>query len=599
MSLFSPGALWFLLLLPLLILLYILKQKHESREISSLYLWQQVIEDAEASTPFQKLRNNILFFLQLVVLLLAIFAMANPYVKWGNRNFENVVIVLDTTGSMSSTYGKSTRFQEAKNKVENLVESLPPESKITLISSGKNNKVELNGATNKKDVLNKLNAIEITNSTGDINSSYSLIKAITEQYKNYKVIYFTDNTVNLKDLNGQIVPLNEYRENVGLEYISYTMDKGSLKVMIRVTNHSANQNNQEVLLYGDEKLVDIKKIELKKGETKTIYFDKVPKEVNYLRGALSQKDGLKEDDNIYSVVNQKDRLRVIVYSEKNIFLDRILGTLKDIDVYNSTKDTELKEKYNLYIYDGIVPKIMPSSGNILFINPKESNEFFKVLGDLGGGNGEFKKSALTKFLENSEFTIAKLKKVENPYWTSPLITVGNNTAAFYGQSKGRKIVSLNFDLHNTDLTLMVEFPIMINNILSYLLNRNTNFEGQYICGDSIEIAPMSDSDKLWLNYDGKKVGDLSIKYPLKPFDKAYKPGIYEVKQKVGNNEFSKFIAVNFPKEESDLRVSENQQIKQLKDVTVKGGINLKNHLLIAALLLLLMEWLVYVKQNGR
>ena len=61
MKLFSPMALWFLILIPILILLYILKQRFEERQVPSLYLWQQILMDTEATSPFQKLKRNILF----------------------------------------------------------------------------------------------------------------------------------------------------------------------------------------------------------------------------------------------------------------------------------------------------------------------------------------------------------------------------------------------------------------------------------------------------------------------------------------------------------------------------------------------------------
>lgn len=58
MTLFSPWALWFLALIPLVILMYILKQKFEEREISSTYLWHQVLKDMEVNTPWQRLKTT-------------------------------------------------------------------------------------------------------------------------------------------------------------------------------------------------------------------------------------------------------------------------------------------------------------------------------------------------------------------------------------------------------------------------------------------------------------------------------------------------------------------------------------------------------------
>ena len=85
MNLFNlPGflnlpAFWLLLLLPVLVLLYLLKLRREERLISSTYLWQKMVQDMEANTPWQKLRRNLLLLLQLLFLSILIFSIARPY----------------------------------------------------------------------------------------------------------------------------------------------------------------------------------------------------------------------------------------------------------------------------------------------------------------------------------------------------------------------------------------------------------------------------------------------------------------------------------------------------------------------------------------
>jgi len=96
MKLFSPWALWFLSFMPLVVLMYILKQKFEEQQIGSIYLWQQVLKDIEVNTPWQKLKKNLLLLLQLLCILLLVFALSDPYIFTGGGMYSNLVIVQNT-----------------------------------------------------------------------------------------------------------------------------------------------------------------------------------------------------------------------------------------------------------------------------------------------------------------------------------------------------------------------------------------------------------------------------------------------------------------------------------------------------------------------
>jgi hypothetical protein len=595
MKLFSPGALWFLWFIPILILMYILKQRFEEREVSSLYLWNQVLMDTEATSPFQRLKRNILFFLQLLILLLCIFALTNPFVWWKNNNYENIVMIIDTSGSMSSIGEKEIKLEEAKKKAKDVINSLSSGSKMTLITSGKDSRVEISGTTDKKEFLNKLKAIEQTNSAGNIDDGYSLVKAICKQYESYRVIYFSDRAVDLKDLNGEIVYMGPQRNNVSLDYIAEAKGNNGLKVMIRVTNHSSENTNAELCLYGEEKLIALKNQDINAGETKTLYFDNVSERNKYIHGEITQKDGLDEDNKIYSIVKQKDAKRILLSSDKNVFLEKALSTLKDVELYKTLPGEKINDEFDLYIYDGEAQGELPKKGNILFINPKQNTAVFKVGGELEGGKAAVVDHATTKYMSNSDFVISKIKDIETPYWASTLLKVGDKSVSFVGEQKGQRIGVLGFDLHNTDFPLTPEFPIFVNNLISYLIDRDTMTNTQYNCGDSIGISALPEAEKIFITDPDKKKIELSSKYPIKPFEKSYIPGIYDITQKIGKNQVSKIVAVNFPVSESGIDKGAIENNKTRSSVSSKGGINLKNSLLILVLLFLIGEWIVYIK----
>ena len=599
MKLISPQSLWFLLTIPLLIMMYILKQKFEEKEISSLYLWQQVIVDMEASTPWQRLRKNLLFFIQLLILLLLIFSLTNPFVYFKGAQFENVILVLDNSGSMSAVYENSNRLQEAKNRVEKLVASMSPKSKITLISSNKNSKVEVSGSSDKQEIIKKVKEINATNSSGDINNSYSLVKAISRQYDSYKVIYFTDSAVDLKDLNGEVNSVSSKRDNFSLDYISHSLTSEGLKVMIRVTNRSENKGNTEIGLYGDGKLLDIKTIELGQGETKTIYFNNIVPKYQYIHGEITEKDGLNEDNIIYSVVKQNSTQRIMLVTEKNVFLEKALATLKNVELFKANEKDNIVGEYDLYIFDGVTPENIPKKGNILYINPKGNTGLFNLGDEVQGGSVEVQLNAVTKYMSNTDFVVSKFHPIQMPYWGSALLKINGETTSFLGETKGRRVAAISFDFHNTDFPLTPEFPIFINNIIGYLANGNFLSKTQYFCGDIIDILPMADTESLLVKNPKGETSGIDIKSTTRVYDNTYTPGIYEILEKNSEGEISNILAVNFPVSESDINNEAENITSKNKDSLSNSGYNIQNYLVALAFAFVLIEWLVYLKMYGR
>ena len=51
---------------PAIVLLYFLKLKRQPLEVPSTYLWSRTIEDLHVNTIWQKLRQSLLLFLQLL-----------------------------------------------------------------------------------------------------------------------------------------------------------------------------------------------------------------------------------------------------------------------------------------------------------------------------------------------------------------------------------------------------------------------------------------------------------------------------------------------------------------------------------------------------
>lgn len=601
MSFAYPWFFLFLAMIPIVIIMYMLKEKLKEKEISSTFLWENALKDVEVNKPWQKLKNNLLLIIQLIIIALLVLAAANPLLKLNGKNVQNAIIILDNSGSMNALYNEKTRLEQGKEEAIKLIKKMPNNAKITVISSAKYAKVQVSSGS-KSEAVDKIKNIPATDSYGNMDDAISMTKAMGKVLGNYIAYFYTDDQINLKDINGKSISLDSKVDNVSLDYIWQKSQEDHLKALVRINNRSNSKLSREVSLYSGEKIQGVKNVQLEPKEIKTIYFENVNKLSDYIYAEISEKDGLDRDNVIYGVVKEEKKYKVLLFSKGDLFIEKALSTVEGIQVYKTSDLNALDENYDVYIFIGETPKNLPKKGNIIFINPT-SNKFFSVGKEIKGGQVGVQKSDITNYMENSNFVVSKMKDIKLPSWGKSVFKIGEKTVGFHGEVKGRKLLVLSFAMENSDLPLNVEFPIFINNLMDYFLKGNTNLKNDYICGDDIEITPLPNSKEMYIKTSEGIKDSVSVSYPLKPYTNSVKRGIYRVVEKGNNGEKrEEAIAVNFPvNNESDINknVKNVDSLSNRKTATAikNSGVSFQWLLILLSILFLILEWIYYKKNK--
>ena len=122
-----------LLALPIL-LLYMLRLRREELEVPSIMLWQQLLQDTEANTPWQRLRRNLLLLLQLLILAALVLALARPFIIVPAPGSGQIVLLLDASASMNAADApEGSRFRAAQNEARSVVSAMGGDDRVTLI----------------------------------------------------------------------------------------------------------------------------------------------------------------------------------------------------------------------------------------------------------------------------------------------------------------------------------------------------------------------------------------------------------------------------------------------------------------------------------
>ena len=593
MSFNSPLYLIFILGLIPIILMYLLKKKHEDIVLSSNYLWEKALRDIEANKPWQKLRNNMLLFLQILIFTLIVIALAKPHIFKGNLNSDNLIIVLDKSASMKTkdVDGK-TRFQKAKEDIEDIIKNTKSNTKITLISMNTKPSILVNNSSDKAFLKKKLDDIVANDSSANIKDTISIVKALVKDINSYNILFYTDKEINADIDNLKVNKISGNGMNVSIDNISYSNVQESITVLTTITNHSSEDKEFEVSIYDDEKILDVKKVELKSKETKDIYFKGINKNISIIKAFINIEDSLDIDNTRYQVINNNPIKKVLLVSEEgNIFLEKAIGVNKNIELYKLNEKLESDVGgYDLYIFDGDTPETIPKDSNVLIFNPTD-NDMFKVSdGDIDGDLKSIQ-DELLRYVK-LDFYIGKTSVIENTTWLEPILTLNDKSVIAKGIKENQKVVVVGFDVRDTDFPLKIDFPVFIQNILDYTLNLKSQEKAEVLAGESIDINILPKSKDVYVkspNGEKQKIEGSS-------YTDTFVKGLYTIEQTIDNETITSYFVSNVDtlKEYTDIIEShEESNIKSNDENKTITGKDIRNIILIIVLLVLSFEWVVY------
>src|SRR3954468_18336200 len=120
------GAEWAVLAgIPVAIIaLYFLKLRRRPVQVPSTLLWRRSLEDLHVNSLFQRLRQNLLLFLQLLAVLLAMLALAGPRIRGTTGQGKRYVLAIDNSASMSATDVAPSRLARAKEAAKQIIANM-------------------------------------------------------------------------------------------------------------------------------------------------------------------------------------------------------------------------------------------------------------------------------------------------------------------------------------------------------------------------------------------------------------------------------------------------------------------------------------------
>ncbi len=361
MSFDQPWGLFFSLLLPAIIILYLLKLKRIDKPISSILLWRRSLQDLKANTPFQKLRRNLLLFLQLLATAIGVFALMAPILSALNPERESLIVLLDNSASMGATDVEPTRLEEAKTTVRGLIEGLGRGDAMTLITFANEARVEVPLTDRRRQLLSALDEVRVQPLNTDLSDAFGLAYAAAKEAKSPRIILVTDGAFETElesireEIPTQLIAVGGGGTNVGLTELAVRQgyeDDAELELLVGVSAVGSATGEVYLSVYAledgrpgmggadvtdatnvtaaatetseERRLVDARRVAVRPGKTTSVVLRDPGSYSNVLELVLDSDDDLALDNRAWVVLPTDETLNVLLVSDGYYALERVL-----------------------------------------------------------------------------------------------------------------------------------------------------------------------------------------------------------------------------------------------------------------------------------
>ncbi len=527
-----PLALIALAALPALAAIYILRHRFRRRQVSSIMLWRFRLQSKEGGSRVHRLQLPLLFFLELLALLLLVVAATGPHWKLPQAT-RPLIVVLDDSFSLRAVSGNVSAQARAREFLRKMFRFQPPPS-TRLLLAGPEPRLLGAPARNWSEVEKLLGQWTCWAPSASLEAAITLASELGKQQAN--ILVLTDHAPPPDEkMTGDRLQWRAFGlplENLAIVNASRTANGDDDRCLLEVANYSKAAQTARLLVQTGSNAVQRSALSLAPQERQRLVFN-LPAAVPALEAGL-EADALAEDNRVQLLPPIRRRVRVQVN-----LTNAALSELMDRTLAATGRRAAISENPELVIHQA---DTIPSSNawSLRWMMPEKASAF----------TGPFvvdSSHPLTEgvALQGVVWAGAELTNVSGAV---PVILAGNVPLLSAREDLvGRQFLTLNLDPALSTLQNTPDWPILFWNILEW---RAAQFPGLHESNARLgaEVVLKTTGEPVTVTWpDGtvkafpKTSDQLALETPL--------PGLYTVAMGRTTNSF----AVNpLAADESDL-----------------------------------------------
>jgi len=611
----ASNAWWLFLLIPLIIF-YFLKLRRPRVEVSSLVLWQSVVNDQRVNSPFQKFKRNLLLWLQAAILLFLILGAMQPFIPAGAERADYLPILIDCSASMAATDAESgrSRLELAKERIRELVENLLPEQRVALIAMHSSAQRLTDFTSNRRILLEALNQLTVRDLPGQLDDALRMTQALARTVPISSVVIYSDGNFPQRvtfelpfKLNYQKLP--PAGDNVGITAFNARQRTApNWDIFLRVESSSATSGS--VALFEGDRRTGTESFVLDAGQSQRLTFSVAAETTTKLEARLildpGRFDSLGSDNVAFLELPPARPLRVFIDPELTEFRHALSQT-EGIDLFPGDGTTDPRSiTYDLLFSRQQADNRLESVVRMFVgITPPDLSGLLKTESGLTEIIDWERTSPLLQHMQLREVQITDdVRRVDDvsdgdvEELGYHILAYGRNAPLIVEKRNGAQLSHyLLFDTARSTLPYRVAFPILIHNEVQIALHEAAIAD---VRGSRTTVLPevvvAPDSDFTIDNPDGTSSSAKSDATGVLNGVPALRVGRYEIRD--NGNETVETIAVSLlDSTESSLKAADQIQFDELEvaatDELLETDRSLWSILAVLAFAALIVEWWLF------
>lgn len=599
-----PLGLLGLLGIPVLIIIYIIKNKYTEQIVPSTYLWNLSEKFLKKKKPISLISGIISLVLQILAVIIVSVLIAKPVITLPNTA-KDYCFIIDGTGSMNFETNDTTRMEIGKIKIEELIESSKNGSSYTLIYVGATSRVVYENLSNKDKAIEMLSKLQPSGVTVGLTGIINHVQNYYNENKSLETYFVTDKDYTSSNIN--IINVSNNEQNYAIYDTSTLVEGTNMKVSSSIISY-ADDAILNVDVYVNSELLTTKEVECKKGIVQEFSTYVNVTDYETLEVKISNDDALDLDNNevLYNIEKTHSYSTLIV-SDRPFYLTSVIENVGNTDILVVSRDeyTSSMSGFSLYVFDSYTPNVLPTDGTVWLFGVSSSIDqsgfsVQDVIEDETGIAATYPKNStsiyrtLTSGLLKNQIYVTKYYKYGLYKNFTVLLTHEGNPLIFTGLTdSGNREVVFAFDLHDSNVPLLLDYLTLSKNLLNYSFPVILE-ESSYICGDTVELNVLSNCDSIRIETPSNDVSYLDISSEVTSYQTS-EVGTHTIKVMIGDQErvFNIFVGLPLAEQYSGEEVT-TLELQGVKENNYRDGIYDELIVLFVILAVIYMaDWMVY------